>query len=274
MSPRTRRGVVTLLIAVLGGAVLAWSNGTFGGERATGVFAPWRVLARGLGRPFVLPFLWSRSIAAEERGELGAALHHFEDVLAWLPRWTDGQVLGAWRLATQRRDAAAPDLPADRARRLAMAIAWLDQRAETAPTAEDRAELWAACAFLLEVEGTRADVREVAAHTLGFDPVEGADDRLARAEAEQPTRTLIERRAFLAFSLIESALAAGEPGRARRMVAVGRRRLAGLPDNDSVRAAIRALDLLADWFERPGPDTRAEIEANPYLDGIVRHLPR
>jgi hypothetical protein len=233
-------------------------------------------VARGIGRPFSLPFLWSRHIAAERAGDVDRALAAFERVLAWLPDWTDGQVLFAWRLATSSRNAAVQVAPQVAAERLTAAVAWLDERAtEFARSDEQRAELLSAAAFLLEVEGTREAVRGAATELLGADPVFAADALRARGEVLAPGPALRTVRAFSVFGLIAATLGDGESKdgeRVLRILRIGRERLAELPRDEAVDAAIRALDRLERWLTATPRGPADSLASDPYLAPIVPML--
>lgn len=198
-----------------------------------------REVAAWLARPAVLPFAWRAIDEAQRRGDPNEVFARAQLLLHWLPTWTDGHTVFAYRYALDAdRTLAEPAARAAAARqRLDIALAYLDGCRRTAGRRE--VGLLQSMSMLPQVAegqepGLAAELRDRGG------PAALADQYLAAAEALAGSRAVREQRLFFAPVLAAGLLDAGRSAAARAVLATA------LQNSDSLDEP----ELAAEWRAR------------------------
>lgn len=229
------------------------------------------LLARAAARPLLLPVLWSSLAATAHEGSPAAYAAQGRWLLDLLPRWTDGHIHFAAKLAFDASlQADGPE------RAFALLLAGLDLLEQALPRDPDGADrLLGAMASLVAIR-TEQDpqLAELWRARFDQDPSDAADALLARAiEALPPqdvARVLLgERRAWLSLRLIAGALRTGDRVRARALVDEARRRFAAARDAANAAEWLASLALVARALDGDPTLDPALLRADPRLQDLV-----
>jgi len=238
-------------------------------------------LGRPLVAPLVLPFLWSGFAAAARGGSPEELVSRGRVLLRLLPRWVDGHLYLAQKLAFDA-SARARDTEAALDRLLA-AVALLEDAARQCP---DRSvEFLTAQAFCVEFRTRNDTALETAfRERVGRSPLETADDFLDRAETASSRLDVRTRRAYLAKRMVGLALRDGQRDRALDTLEQADRLLHEVEDahRDAGRIAVAdnagahraALGRLRQYLHGDSKVSIAVLKADPYLEDIAGSLPR
>lgn len=234
-----RKAATLALSATLAGAAAALVPPSPGAVRDV---AAWLV------RPAVLPFAWRAVDVAQRRGEANEVFARAQQVLRWLPGWTDGHVVFAFRFALE--GGAVPAIPRERAeaalRRLDIALSWLEQaRADAGPRLP---QLLQTMSFLPVVaEMHEPGLRELLRPRGGAAAI--ADRYLAAAEQVNGSATVREQRTFFAPQLISALLDAGQDAAARAVLRTAIERSGDVRDRELATEWRHRLEELARWLD-------------------------
>jgi hypothetical protein len=166
-------------------------------------FAAW------LWRPAALPFVWRAQREAMEHGDSSEAFARAQQVMALLPRWSDGYIAFAYRYALAPAATAAPPAAAAEFahRRLQLALAWLESARPRVGRRE--VDLLQLAAYLPEVACRNCPpLAERLRQTGG--PAALADRYLAALAQRYPSAATTEQRIFFAPQLAAGLLDAGQ----------------------------------------------------------------
>lgn len=213
-----------------------------------------REVAAWLARPAVLPFAWRAVDEAQRRGDPNEVFARAQLLLQWLPTWTDGHTVFAYRYALDAdRTLAEPAARAAAARqRLDIALAYLEGCRRSAGRRE--VGLLQAMSMLpLVAEGQEPGLAAALRERGG--PAAVADHYLAAAEALAGSPVVREQRLFFAPILAAGLLDAGRTAAARAVLATALQRA----------AEIREPDLATEWRARLA-EALQRLDGDPTVD--------
>lgn len=178
-------------------APVAWRALAVGGMVASAYLANpsaecLRETATWLLRPAVLPHAWQAVEQAQQQGDASELFARGQQLLRWLPSWSDGQLVVAYRYALGSE--AQPVAPEVAAQRLLTALAYLDAVRET-PRARLSTLLQTMSMLPLVAELREPRIAESLRSYGG--PAGLADHYLALAEQLTGARSAREQRLFL-----------------------------------------------------------------------------
>lgn len=202
--------------------------------------------AQWLVRPAVLPFAWRDLQDATRTGDATEAFARAQRIAQLLPSWTDGQIVFAYRFATDAGNADPDAAGRGEAawRRLQAALAWLEAARSTAGDRE--VELLQAMAMLPEVAvGQQPALAERLREAGGAAAL--GDHYLRQAEELTASLAVREQRTFLTVQMAAGLLALdpiAERPRAILVLETGIRRSRDVRDRELATEWARRLELV------------------------------
>ncbi|MFM1874002.1 MAG: hypothetical protein RL398_3424 [Planctomycetota bacterium] len=198
-----------------------------------------REVGSWLARPAVLPFAWRAVDTAQRGGDANEVFARARQLLRWLPTWSDGHMVFAYRYAIDGDE--TPTAPESRgaraAQRLELALAYLDGARRDAPRHE-LSLLQTMSMLPLVAEAHEPQLRE---HLRARGGAAGlADHYLAEAEALSGSPAVREQRLFLTPQVAAALLEGGATEAARSLL------VAAIGECDRVRER----ELASEWRAR------------------------
>lgn len=224
-----------------------------------------------LVRPAVLPFAWRALEEAQRRGDANEVFARAQQILRWLPSWTDGHAVFAYRFTLTSGERAAD--PAARAQaalqRLDIALTWLEQARADAGKREPG--LLQTMSFLPLVaascEPGLAELLRPRGGSAGL-----ADHYLAQAEALSGSIAVREQRTYFAPQLVAALLDAGQPATARSVLQTAIERSHDLRDRELATEWRARLLELARWLDGDRSVELSALGADERFQPLLPHL--
>ncbi|MCA8967161.1 MAG: hypothetical protein H6838_12405 [Planctomycetes bacterium] len=258
-----RAGVHWGLAVALSGAAATLVTPSFGALREV---ASWLV------RPAVLPFAWRAVDAAQRRGDANELFARAQQVLDWLPGWTDGHMVFAYRFALDGGQASGDQAQrADAAlRRLDIALSWLERaRADAGP--RRLPQLLQTMSFLpVLAQMQEPGLRELLRPRGGAAAI--ADGYLAQAEALTGSAAVHEQRLFFTPQLVAAMLDAGQQPLARKVLLTAIERSADVRNRELATEWRQRLEELVRWLDGDPTVDLAAVRADERFSVLLPYL--
>ncbi len=251
-----------VLAAALSGAAATLVPPSFGAVREV---ASWLV------RPAVLPFAWRAVDAAQQRGDANELFARAQQVLDWLPGWTDGHMVFAYRFAldggqtngdpASRRDAAL--------RRLDIAMNWLERaRADAGRRLPQLLQTLSFLPVLAEMQ--EPGLRELLRGRGGAAGI--ADRYLEEAEVLTGSAAVREQRLFFTPQLVAAMLDAGQRALARKVLLTAIARSADVRNRELATEWRQRLEELVRWLDGDASVDLTALRADARFSVLGPHL--
>ncbi len=225
-----------------------------------------RTTVSWLVRPAVLPFAWPAVAEAERAGDANEVFARAQQILQWLPEWTDGHAVFAYRFALTGPadgDAAAA------LRRLDIAMAWLEGARTHAGRRE--VELLQTMALLPTVaEAQTPGLAALLAPRGGSAAI--ADRCLASAEALTTSPSVREQRTFFAPWLAGAMLDAGQRAAALAVLRTAIERSRDVRDRALAEAWRHRLEECVRWLAGDRSVDLTAVRDDARFVPLHRHL--
>lgn len=232
--------------------------------------------SRALARPLVWPFVWRSYADAMRSGSAAETFAVARSLLRWVPEWSAGQLLFAYRFALEGDETAggtAEVRTAAALARLQVALAWLQAAADELP--RQRVDLLEGMAFLVELAARDGATAAAIAGERGFGAPAAivADNYLAAAEAAGDPHSAFERRFFATVRVCAALLSQGDRDRAVAVLDTAIGRGGEVRDRELATVWLHSLRRLRSFLAGDQSIGVAELAADPHLSPLAALLP-
>jgi hypothetical protein len=232
--------------------------------------------ARALARPMIWPFVWRSYADAIRSGSAAESFAVARSLLRWVPQWSAGQLLFAYRFALEGDETVSGEADARTAAtlaRLQVSLAWLQAAADELP--QQRADLLEGMAFLVELAARDPAVAAAIAsgRGLGAPAAVVADNYLAAAEASGDRHGAFERRFFATVDVCAAFLSQADRDRAVAVLDTAIARGGEVRDRELATKWLFSLRRLRSFLAGDPSIGVAELAADPHLSPLAALLP-